>query len=105
MSMTRPPSCRQACVPASMATTRLSWSHAMHSSKLIQAIDPPALDTSIDPIMREIIQNALASAADEMSLALYRTAYSTIVRDCLDYSTSLCDADGQMIAQGVTIPL
>ena len=38
-------------------------------------------------------------------MALYRTAYSTIVRDCLDYSTSLCDADGQMIAQGVTIPL
>ena len=59
----------------------------------------------IDPITREIMQNALASAADEMSLALYRTAYSTIVRDCLDYSTSLCDADGQMIAQGVTIPL
>jgi N-methylhydantoinase B len=61
--------------------------------------------SSIDPITREIVQNALASAADEMSTALYRTAYSTIVRDCLDYSTSLCDAQGQMIAQGVTIPL
>jgi N-methylhydantoinase B len=61
--------------------------------------------TEIDPITREIMQNALASAADEMSLALYRTAYSTIVRDCLDYSTSLCDASGEMIAQGVTIPL
>ena len=59
----------------------------------------------IDPITREIIQNALSSAADEMSLALYRTAYSTIVRDCLDYSTSLCNAQGEMIAQGVTIPL
>ncbi len=59
----------------------------------------------IDPITREIMQNALASAADEMSAALYRTAYSTIVRDCLDYSTSLCNAEGQMIAQGVTIPL
>ena len=59
----------------------------------------------IDPVMREIMQNALAAAADEMSLALYRTAYSTIVRDCLDYSTSLCNADGEMIAQGVTIPL
>jgi N-methylhydantoinase B len=59
----------------------------------------------IDPITREIIQNALAAAADEMALALYRTAYSTIVRDCLDYSTSLCDAQGEMIAQGVTIPL
>jgi N-methylhydantoinase B/oxoprolinase/acetone carboxylase alpha subunit len=58
-----------------------------------------------DPITREIVQNALSAAADEMSLALYRTAYSTIVRDCLDYSTSLCSAEGQMIAQGVTIPL
>ena len=60
---------------------------------------------TIDPITREIVRNALASAADEMAMALYRTAYSTIVRDCLDYSTSLCDAEGQMIAQGVTIPL
>lgn len=59
----------------------------------------------VDPITREILRNALAAAADEMAMALYRTAYSTIVRDCLDYSTSLCDAEGQMIAQGVTIPL
>lgn len=59
----------------------------------------------IDPITREIIQNALAAAADEMALALYRTAYSTIVRDCLDYSTSLCNSKGEMIAQGVTIPM
>ncbi len=59
----------------------------------------------IDPITRQVVQHALAAAADEMAVALYRTAYSTIVRDCLDYSTSLCDAKGQMIAQGVTIPL
>jgi len=57
-----------------------------------------------DPVTREIIQNALAAAADEMSLSLYRTSYSTIVRDCLDYSTSLCNGKGEMIAQGVTIP-
>ena len=63
------------------------------------------MSESIDPITREIMQNALAAAADEMAIALYRTAYSTIVRDCLDYSTSLCDAKGEMIAQGVTIPL
>lgn len=63
------------------------------------------MSAAVDPITRQIMQHALASAADEMALALYRTAYSTIVRDCLDYSTSLCDADGDMIAQGVTIPL
>lgn len=60
--------------------------------------------TKTDPITREIVGNALAAAADEMSLALYRTAYSTIVRDCLDYSTSLCNGKGEMIAQGITIP-
>ena len=37
-----------------------------------------------DPITREIVKNALASAADEMAVALYRTAYSTVVRDCLE---------------------
>jgi len=51
--------------------------------------------TKTDPITREIIQNALAAAADEMSLSLYRTSYSTIVRDCLDYSTSLCNEKGR----------
>ena len=61
--------------------------------------------TEVDPITREIIQNALSASADEMAMALYRTAYSTIVRDCLDFSTSLCDSSGEMIAQGVTTPL
>lgn len=57
-----------------------------------------------DPITLAIMQHALTSAADQMALSLYRTAYSTIVRDCLDFSTSLCDAQGQMIAQGITLP-
>ncbi len=59
----------------------------------------------VDPITTEILRSALASAADEMAMALYRTSRSTIVRDALDFSTSLADADGQMIAQSVTIPL
>ena len=58
---------------------------------------------SVDPVTRQIIQSALASAADEMAVGLHRTARSTIVRDVLDFSTSICDAQGQQIAQGVTI--
>jgi N-methylhydantoinase B len=59
----------------------------------------------IDPITFEVIQNALASISDEMALTVMRTAYSGIVKDALDYSTALCDRDGQMIAQGLTIVL
>ena len=57
-----------------------------------------------DPITRELIRNYLSSVADEMANTVIRTAYSTIVRDCMDFSTALCDREGQMVAQGVTIP-
>lgn len=60
--------------------------------------------TQQDPITRELIRNYLSSVADEMANTVIRTAYSTIVRDCMDFSTALCDRNGQMIAQGVTIP-
>src|SRR6185503_19004013 len=63
------------------------------------------MPAKVDPVTAEIVRAALASTADEMALALYRTAYSTIVRDTLDFSTSLCDCNGQIIAQSVTIPL
>jgi N-methylhydantoinase B len=61
-------------------------------------------DLQVDPITLGLIRNYLSSVADEMANTVIRTAYSTIVRDCMDFSTALCDADGQMVAQGVTIP-
>ena len=48
---------------------------------------------SIDPITREIIGAALASAAEEMAVGLHRTARSTIVRDALDFSCLLYTSD------------
>ncbi|MGV3650678.1 MAG: hydantoinase B/oxoprolinase family protein [Devosia sp.] len=62
-------------------------------------------DRRIDPITLEVIRNGLASIADEMALIIMRSAYSPVVRDIMDYSTGLCDADGQVIAQGLTLPI
>src|SRR5579872_1956098 len=90
-----PPSCRLACAPGWTIAKTFFWSLVMPERKA----------AVLDPVTREIMRNSLACSADEMAVALYRTAYSTIVRDCLDYSTSLCDERGRMIAQGVTIPL
>ena len=61
-------------------------------------------ESRVDPITLGLIRNALSSVADEMANTVVRTAYSTVVRDCMDFSTALCDKDGQTIAQGVTIP-
>ena len=58
---------------------------------------------AFDPITLEVIQNGLASTADEMALVIMRSAYSPVVRDTMDYSTALCDRNGNVIAQGLTL--
>lgn len=60
---------------------------------------------NVDPITMEVVKNALSSIADEMALVIMRTAYSSIVRDSMDYSTGLCDREGRAIAHGLTMAL
>ena len=57
-----------------------------------------------DPIAFELFKNAVFSIADEMALTIYRTAYSGILRDSMDFSTAFTDADGKVVAQGLTLP-
>lgn len=61
--------------------------------------------SSFDPITMEVIKNTLGSIADEMALVILRTSYSPIVRDSMDYSTGICDYNGQVVAHGLTCPL
>jgi len=57
-----------------------------------------------DPIGFELFKNAVFSIADEMAVTILRTAYSGVLKDNLDYSTALCNAEGQIVAQGLTLP-
>lgn len=61
--------------------------------------------TDCDAVTLEVVQNALASIADELALVIMRSAYSNIVRDSMDYSTAVCDHAGRTIAQGLTNPV
>jgi N-methylhydantoinase B len=58
----------------------------------------------LDPIELEILQNALTAAAAEMDVTVWRTSRSTIVREMLDYSTAIFDAEGWNVAQSARIP-
>lgn len=58
-----------------------------------------------DPLLLEVIRNGLDTVADEMALMLMRTAYSAIIRDSMDYSTAVCDAEGRIVGQGLTTPM
>ena len=39
-----------------------------------------------------------------MATTIFRTAHSTVVRDGMDFSAALCNADGETVAQAVTVP-
>ena len=63
------------------------------------------MSTAIDPFQLEVIKNCFDAVADDMALTLMRTSHSGIVRDSLDFSTAICDPDGQTLAQGVCTPM
>jgi N-methylhydantoinase B len=57
-----------------------------------------------DPIEFELFKNALFGIADEMALTVFRTTYSGVLKDNMDYSTALFDGHGVLVAQGLTLP-
>jgi N-methylhydantoinase B len=59
----------------------------------------------IDPIAFELIQNALASIAEQMAVTVVRTARSTVSKEVMDFSTALCNERGDLIAQGHCLPI
>ena len=60
---------------------------------------------AIDPVRLEVIRNALVAAAEEMSITIWRTSRSTVVREILDFSTAVFDAQGNNVAQSARIPV
>ena len=63
------------------------------------------MTAALDPVRLEVLKNGFDTIADEIALILMRTAYSSIVRDSMDYSTAICDAQGRTLAQGLTTPM
>ncbi len=59
----------------------------------------------LDAVQLEVIRNALVAAAEEMGITIWRTSRSSVVRDLLDYSTCMFDAEGKSVAQATCIPV
>lgn len=52
----------------------------------------------------EVLAGALRGVALEMSEVLHRSAYSPVIREMLDFSCALLDAEGRVVAQADDIP-
>jgi N-methylhydantoinase B len=59
---------------------------------------------SMDPVRFEVMRNAFTAAADEMSAALRKAAYSTNIKTRGDFSCALFDSKLRLIAQSFSQP-
>jgi N-methylhydantoinase B len=61
--------------------------------------------TTVDPITLQVIQARLAGIVQEMQNSLFRTGYSTIIRESQDASCAILNTRGEVVAQHVVLPL
>jgi len=64
-----------------------------------------AIGTRVDPVMLEIFNNLYMSIAEQMGLRLQNTAYSVNIKERLDFSCALFDAEGNLIANAPHMPV
>ncbi|HLI61482.1 MAG TPA: hydantoinase B/oxoprolinase family protein [Solirubrobacteraceae bacterium] len=64
--------------------------------------DAPA--GAADPVTAEILASAFSAIAEEMAVVEYRSSFSPIIREMLDFNCGLFDATGRMIAHSEQIP-
>ena len=64
-----------------------------------------AAGTTVDPVLLEVFNNLFMNIAEQMGLQLQNTAHSVNIKERLDFSCALFDADGQLIANAPHMPV
>jgi len=64
-----------------------------------------AVGTTVDPVMLEVFNNLFMNIAEQMGLQLQNTAYSVNIKERLDFSCALFDAQGNLIANAPHMPV
>ncbi|MBV2143195.1 hydantoinase B/oxoprolinase family protein [Falsochrobactrum sp. TDYN1] len=64
-----------------------------------------AIGTEADPVMLEIFNNLFMSIAEQMGVTLQNTAYSVNIKERLDFSCAVFDAQGNLVANAPHMPV
>src|SRR5579872_723461 len=67
--------------------------------------DVPLRRNAVDPVTLEVMRNALESIADEMGAVLKRTSFSPNIKERMDASCAIFDAQAQLVAQAEHVPV
>jgi 5-oxoprolinase (ATP-hydrolysing) len=64
-----------------------------------------AMGTQVDPVMLEIFNNLFMSIAEQMGFVLEKTAVSVNIKERLDFSCAIFDAQGALVANAPHMPV
>ncbi len=64
-----------------------------------------AIGTTADPVMLEVFNNLFMAIAEQMGEALRKTASSVNIKERLDFSCAVFDAQGQLVANAPHMPV
>jgi 5-oxoprolinase (ATP-hydrolysing) len=59
----------------------------------------------VDPVLLEVFNNLFMSIAEQMGMRLANTAHSVNIKERLDFSCALFDADGNLVANAPHMPV
>ena len=82
--------------------------NAMGHLILVRATARPArraVGTEVDPVMLEVFNNLFMSVAEQMGAVLANTAHSVNIKERLDFSCAVFDADGALVANAPHVPV
>jgi len=59
----------------------------------------------VDPVVFQVLHSRLSGIVQEMQEGIFRTGYSTIIRESQDASCMLLDANGDVVGEHIVLPL
>ena len=64
-----------------------------------------AAGTAVDPVLLEVFNNLFMAVADQMGATLANTAWSVNIKERLDFSCAIFDANGDLVANAPHVPV
>ena len=68
------------------------------------AVAVEGIGTEVDPVMLELFSSLFMAIAEQMGVALRNTAYSVNIKERLDFSCALFDAEASLVANAPHVP-
>ncbi len=74
-------------------------------SRVSEIVRAHAIGTHADPVLLEVFNNLFMAIAEQMGVTLANTSYSVNIKERLDFSCALFDAEGNLIANAPHMPV